>query len=176
MMKFVKHKATAKKEISKLTESGVQVERLVAFFFLFLILCHNLACLWFLVAKIDDFGERTWVYRYGYDEVPIEEQYLASLYFIITTITTVGYGDITSKSPAEQGFCIVLMLIGVIAYSIAIGSFTSIMSASDKKEERLRAKLRLLSHVRNEFNINFELYWRLRQALHYDHTMDMSDK
>ena len=128
------------------------------------------------MAKIDDFGESTWVYRYGYDEVPIEEQYLASLYFIITTITTVGYGDITSKSPAEQGFCIVLMLIGVIAYSIAIGSFTSIMSASDKKEERLRAKLRLLSHVRNEFNINFELYWRLRQALHYDHTMDMSDK
>ena len=64
MMKFVKHKATAKKEISKLTESGVQVERLIAFFFLFLILCHNLACLWFLVAKIDDFGERTWVYRY----------------------------------------------------------------------------------------------------------------
>ena len=69
-----------------------------------------------------------------------------------------------------------LMLIGVIAYSVAIGSFTSIMSASDKKEERLRSKLRLLSHVRDEYNLNFELYWRLRQALHYDHTMDMSDK
>ena len=159
MMKFVKHKATAKKEISKLTESGVQVERLVAFFFLFLILCHNLACLWFLVAKIDDFGERTWVYRYGYDEVPIEEQYLASLYFIITTITTVGYGDITSKSLAEQGFCIVLMLIGVIAFSVAIGSFTSIMSASDKKQERLREKLRVLSYMGKESNIGFDLYW-----------------
>lgn len=74
---------------------------------------------------------------------------MASLYFIITTITTVGYGDITSKSPAEQGFCIVLMLIGVISYSVAIGSFTSILSASDKKEERLRQKLEILSHVRD---------------------------
>lgn len=68
------------------------------------------------------------------------------------------------------------MLIGVISYSLAIGIFTSIMSASDKKEERLRHKLRLLSVVRDEYNLNFELYWRLRQALHYDHAMDMSDK
>lgn len=106
----------------------------------------------------------------------MEEQYLASLYFIITTITTVGYGDITSKSPAEQGFCIVLMMIGVIAYSVAISSFTSIMSSSDKKEERLRQKLDLLSYVRDQYNLNFELYWRLRQALHYDHTMDMTEQ
>lgn len=148
-MKFYKHKSIAKKEISKMANSGVQVERLIAFFFMFLILCHNLACIWFMVAKFEDLGERTWVYRFGYEEAPIEEQYLASLYFIITTITTVGYGDITSKSPMEQLFCIVLMMIGVIAYSVAIGSFTSIMSSSDKKEERLRHKLELLSHVRN---------------------------
>ena len=68
------------------------------------------------------------------------------------------------------------MLIGVIAYSVSIGSFTSIISASDKNEEQLRSKLRLLSVVRDEYNLNFELYWRLRQALHYHHTMDMSDK
>ena len=41
------------------------------------------------------------------------------------------------------------MLIGVIAYSVSIGSFTSIISASDKNEEQLRSKLRLLSVVRD---------------------------
>lgn len=148
-MKFVKSKKSIHSEIKKLTNGGVQVERLLVFFLLFLALCHNLSCLWFLVAKLDSFSEQTWVYRYGYDDATLGEQYMASLYFIITTITTVGYGDITSKSTAEQGFCIVLMLIGVISYSIAIGSFTSILSASDKKEERLRQKLQLLSHVRD---------------------------
>ncbi len=26
-----------------------------------------------------------------------------------------------------------------------------------------------------EYNLSFELYWRLRQSLHYEHTMDMTD-
>ncbi len=87
-----------------------------------------------------------------------------------------GYGDLTSATPSEQGFCIVLMLIGVVAYSVAISSFTSIMSVSDQKEQRLRHKLRLLTLVRSEYGLNFELYWRLRRTLHYDHSMDMTDK
>ena len=103
------------------------------FFFLFAIMCHNLSCLWFLVAKLQDFNESTWVFKYEYDIASVPEQYLASLYFIVTTITTVGYGDITSKNPAEQAFCIILMIIGVIAYSMAISSFTNIMSAYNLK-------------------------------------------
>lgn len=99
-----------------------------------MILCHTLSCMWFLVAKLEDFHEETWVTRYGYNDSTIFEQYLAGLYFIVATITTVGYGDISGKSTAEQGFGIILMIIGVIAYSTAISSFMSIMTASDKRQ------------------------------------------
>ena len=37
-------------------------------------------------------------------------------------------------------------------------------------------KLNVLSHLRDEYNLSFEFYWRLRQSLHYEHTMDMSEK
>lgn len=60
-----------------------------------MILCHTLSCMWFLVARLEDFGPETWVYRYGYDTAGVFEQYLAGLYFIVATITTVGYGDIS---------------------------------------------------------------------------------
>ena len=87
-----------------------------------------------------------------------------------------GYGDITSKTPPEQAFCIILMLIGVIAYSMAISSFTNIMSLSDQKSKALLNKLDVLSRLRDYYDLSFEFYWRLRQSLHYEHEMDMSEK
>jgi len=47
------------------------------------------------------------------------EQYLTSFYFTITTITTVGYGDISGGTSAEKVGAIFLMLFGVISFSFA---------------------------------------------------------
>ena len=101
ILKVVKTKGILKKSDKPRQTGNYELEKLVIFFFIFAILCHNLACLWFLVAKFQDLGETTWVYIHEYDTASTLEQYLASLYFIVTTITTVGYGDITSKNPAE---------------------------------------------------------------------------
>ena len=70
----------------------------------------------------------------------------------------------------------VLMIIGVISYSMAISSFTNIMSLSNRKSKLLLDKLRVLSHLRDEYELSFEFYWKLRQSLHYDHVMDMTEK
>ena len=46
--------------------------------------------------------------------------YLLSIYFVIVTITTVGYGDITGQTLPEILFQIFLLIIGTIDYSFAI--------------------------------------------------------
>ena len=51
--------------------NSLEIERMMLFFFIFGILCHNLACLWFLVAKLQDFDSSTWVVRYEYYDSPI---------------------------------------------------------------------------------------------------------
>jgi hypothetical protein len=53
--------------------------------------------------------------------------YVTSFYFTVTTIMTVGYGDITAISLMERLLCILLMLIGVVAFSYATGSISSII-------------------------------------------------
>ena len=68
------------------------------------------------------------------------------------------------------------MLIGVIAYSMAISSFTNIMSLSDQKSKVLLNKLNILTRLREHYDLSFEFYWRLRQSLHHEHEMDMSEK
>ena len=129
-----------------------------------------------MIAKLQDFNEDTWVVRFGYDGQPVFTQYVACFYFIITTITTVGYGDFNAKTEFEMIFCCVLMIIGVIAYSISISSFTSIIAAQDKKSAEFKNKLNVLDAIRKQYGMSFEFYWRLRQSLHYDLSQDMTDK
>jgi hypothetical protein len=51
-------------------------------------------CFWFLTAKINDFSPNTWVVRNNYIDEPDERKYLASIYWAVSTVLTVGYGDI----------------------------------------------------------------------------------
>ena len=57
--------------------------------------------------------------------------YIESAYFTITTVATVGYGDIYPVNTLERGFTIVLMLIGVSAFTFVSGALSSILSSYD---------------------------------------------
>lgn len=59
------------------------------------------------------------------------ELYLTSMYFTIETISTVGYGDVDITTPIEKIFCIVTMIIGVVAFTFASGSLASILQNAD---------------------------------------------
>lgn len=58
--------------------------------------------------------------------------YITSFYFTVTTIVTVGYGDIVAVNSFERSVAILLMLIGVISFSFATGSLSSILSNYDE--------------------------------------------
>jgi hypothetical protein len=55
------------------------------------------------------------------------ELYITSVYFTVTTVTTVGYGDINGANPLERSVSICIMIIGVISFSFATGSLSSIL-------------------------------------------------
>ena len=173
----MKTKRAAEKQISRVSGSSLQSERLISFSLLFVILCHTLACSWILIARLQDFSPSTWVAQHGYQYASPFEQYMAGLYFIVATITTVGYGDITSGyNPVEQAFTVALMVIGALSYSAAISTFMSLMSEIDKRAQKLRHKLETLARIKDEYKLDFELYWRLRRSLHFEHSLDMGEK
>lgn len=63
--------------------------------------------------------------------------YIASMYFVLTTFTTVGFGDISGVTVAERIYCIALSLIGAVAFSFAISSLSSMLSALDTRTAHL---------------------------------------
>jgi len=74
----------------------------------------------------------------GLQDLPDWELYISSFYFTVTTIVTVGFGDIHAYSPGEMIICIFLMLIGVISFSFATGSLSSIISNYDSSQAKLK--------------------------------------
>jgi hypothetical protein len=60
--------------------------------------------------------------------------YFTSIFFVMTTITTIGYGDTRAVNNYERAFCCCLFMIGVSGTSFIIGSIGSFLSAADTKE------------------------------------------
>ena len=93
-----------------------------------LICVHYAALLWFYIHSLEE-TEDTWIKAYyknkdeEFNHNPFDN-YLLSIYYIITTFSTVGYGDITPVNVAEYIYTIWLMFFGVGFYSYFIGKLT----------------------------------------------------
>jgi hypothetical protein len=96
------------------------------------------------VAKFNDGSKMNWIYQKGCSDIDVIDLYITSFYFTVTTIMTVGYGDITAVSSLEKFICIFLMLIGVVAFSFATGAISSIITNQDSAESRLKEKMETL--------------------------------
>ena len=58
------------------------------------------------------------------DEEKWTKQYLMAMYWAVTTMSTVGYGDISPGADNERLYNIVAMVFGVAFYSYIIASIS----------------------------------------------------
>ena len=176
-------KMTTKGNVNKVTKFFLEklkinanIERLIFFVLTFLLLNHLCACFWYFMAKLEDLSPDSWVVRLGYVDSSNFELYIISFYWTLTTVTTVGYGDINAGTTIERVYNLFIMSFGVLLYSFAIGSLSSIVSTLDQKTAEMNQKLQILSSIKKEFNLDQNIYDKVRKVIKFDLSRNQKDK
>ena len=108
-----------------------------------------------------------WIIKAGFQDQSHIMLYLTSFYYLMTTMTTVGYGDIVGVSLNEIIFQIIVLSVGITIYSWVvsnIGNYVkneSYASMQFNKDETILEEIRI-SHP----NLSFKLYKQIYQHLH----------
>jgi voltage-gated potassium channel len=133
---------------------NAQILRLVFFVCWLFIIAHWLACGWLAIGGIDM-------------EADEFSKYLRSLYWCITTLATVGYGDIVPKTNLQTVYAMVVMLLGVGVYGYVIGNVTNLVANIDLAKTHYRENMERLAAFMRYRNIPPTLQRRLRDYYAY---------
>ncbi|XP_063246806.1 potassium voltage-gated channel subfamily H member 1 [Prinia subflava] len=111
---------------------------------------HWLACIWYSIGDYEVIDEDTntirtesWLYQLGqsigtpyrfnasgfgkWEGGPSKDSvYISSLYFTMTSLTSVGFGNIAPTTDGEKIFAVAMMMIGSLLYATIFGNVTTI--------------------------------------------------
>lgn len=72
--------------------------------------------------------EQIFAKAYDLENLPSKDVALRSSYFMLTTISTIGFGDFLPKNIYEMAFIMCIMLCGVTLFAYIMGSFNNAIS------------------------------------------------
>eukprot|EP00977_Amphora_coffeiformis_P007977 scaffold1799_cov191-Amphora_coffeaeformis.AAC.9 len=133
-----------------------------------LVWTHFNACVFYFIARQHDFhGDDTWIGG-SLDGTNPFERYILSLYWSITTFTTVGYGDFSPVNEIEQVFGMLYMMLNIILQAWFIGSITLLIVKQDEKTGQYRDVLQTLDAYSAAHEFEYPFYKRLKTQLKLD--------
>lgn len=93
--------------------------------------------------------------------------YVSALYFCVTTLTTVGFGDITAATSAQRLYVIGIMMIGVGVYGYVIGNVASLLTKIDPAKAHFLENMEKLNAFMRYRSIPASLQLRIREYYYY---------
>ncbi|KAH8308902.1 hypothetical protein KR059_003013 [Drosophila kikkawai] len=139
--------------------------------FSFTLAAHWLACIWYVIAvkEYEWFPESNigWLQLLAERKnasvaiLTTAETYSTALYFTFTSLTSVGFGNVSANTTAEKVFTIIMMLIGALMHAVVFGNVTAIIQRMYSRRSLYESKWRDLKDFVALHNMPKELKQRI---------------
>ena len=129
-------------------------------FFIYIFICFFAFYFFILIhIFIGQHSYPNWIIKSNSQNANIQSLYLIYFYYLITTMTTVGYGDIVCGSFNEIIFQIILLSAGIIVYSFIVSSIGNYVKNESHASMKFDKDEGILEEIRISYpNMPFKLY------------------
>ena len=111
-----------------------------------------------------------WIFKNDFQNFSLLNIYMISIYYLITTMTTVGYGEIQSDSLIEIIFRIILLAVGIICYSWLISNISNRINKQSYASINFSNECLLLESIRRTYReLPYEVYSEIKNYLEFKH-------
>ncbi|KFD69238.1 hypothetical protein M514_04553 [Trichuris suis] len=159
---------------------------------MFALIAHWLACIWYAIgsAELPNVENNiTWLHQLAnHLQTPyngstgvgpsLRSRYVTALYFTLSTITSIGFGNVSATTDSEKIFTIVMMILGSLMYASVFGNVSAIISRLYSGTARYHVEMNRLREFIRFHQIPNPLRQRLEEyfqhAWTYTNGIDMS--
>lgn len=136
------------------TNVNPAILRLSLLVFWILLAAHIVSCGWIYIAA---------------DPEPMlpYERYIRAFYWTITTLTTIGYGDITPDGSLQIVYVILIEILGAGMYGLVIGNIANLIANIDIAKTQYKEKLDKINTFLKYRNIPYNLQRKINDYYNY---------
>ncbi|XP_065053048.1 potassium voltage-gated channel subfamily H member 6-like isoform X3 [Rhopilema esculentum] len=170
------------RKVDRYSEYGMAL--LLLLMFGFALVAHWLACIWYAIGDMEkpEFKMNGWLAILARDtNMPyntsdplsgpdLKTKYITALYFTLSSLTSVGFGNISPNTNGEKLFTIVIMLVGALMYAVIFGNVTAIIQGLYSGMAQYHATMRRVREFMRFYQIPPQLRQRLEDYAQYDYS------
>jgi len=106
-----------------------------------LFIAHWIGCIFYAIGASELDSGMCWLTISGIHDASNFDKYIISLYWAFTTMTTVGYGDVSPYTMSEKIYAMFSMLIACGVFAYVVGSIETIARRSNNMEADFKEKI-----------------------------------
>ena len=149
---------------NKLNEYGINFHIIIYIFLIFSSINYT-ACIYIFIGRN---SYPNWIFQTKLENASFINIYISAVYILIMAITTVGYGDITCYSLSEVIFQLLLLNIGIMAYSTVVSFLSNYIKKMNERSADFEKKISILDEIKiNHPNFPDLLYDRILRHLKF---------